>query len=291
MTHYPFCLAWNWEHDAGFVAVLEAAGRATGVVPFQVTPTNLDEVLRRLNSGDLAFGRLLDRASDVDGRFVDLVAWARAHGVCRLNRYEVARRAWDKIAMHQTLQVALHTPATITLSPYAEQPDLPFLDTRPLGEQFTIKPARGGGGEGVVLGATSLEEVQAARRKRPEERFLLQNYIIPAEVAGRPAWFRVLYCTGQSFPCWWDTETHVYTPVTSEEEAQYGLAVLRTIAAAIAHYTEMDLFSSEVALVPDGRFVVVDYVNDPLDLRLQSQVPEGVPDEIVRTIAERLLTF
>ncbi len=52
----------------------------------------------------------------------------------------------------------------------------------------------------------------------------------------------------------------------------------------------MDLFSSEIALVPDGRFIVVDYVNDPLDLRLQSQTPEGVPDAIVRAIAERLLT-
>jgi hypothetical protein len=290
MEHYHFALAWNWEHDAGFVDLLEAAGRALGMPPFQVTPANLDEVLHALREERFSFLTLLDRASDVDERFLELIAWARAHNVHCLNRYEVARRAWDKVAMHQTLRAALHTPATISLPPYTSQPELPFLDTRPLGEHFTIKPACGGGGEGVVLGATSLEEVQAARRELPDERFLLQRYIVPAEIAGRPAWFRVLYCTGQPFPCWWDTQTHVYTPVTAEEEAQHGLVLLRAISAAIAHYSEMDLFSSEIALVSDGRFIVVDYVNDPLDLRLQSQIPQGVPDEIVRTIAERLLT-
>lgn len=291
MEHYHLALAWNWEHDAGFVDLLETAGRDRGTPLYQVTPANLDEVLHAMDGGTLSFHTLLDRASDADERFLALVDRARAHNVRRLNRYEAARRAWDKVAMHRTLRAALHTPPTITLPPYAGQPELPFLDTRPLGERFTIKPAHGGGGEGVVLDATSLEEVQAARQAQPDERFLLQSYIAPAEVTGRPAWFRVLYCAGRPFPCWWDTKTHIYTPVTPEEEEQHGLGVLRAIAAAIAYYSEMELFSSEMALVPDGRIVVVDYVNDPLDLRLQSQTPEGVPDEIVGAIAERLLTI
>jgi hypothetical protein len=35
--------------------------------------------------------------------------------------------------------------------------------------------------------------------------------------------------------------------------------------------------------------VVVDYVNDQIDLRLQSKILEGVPDDIVQDIAERLV--
>jgi hypothetical protein len=35
--------------------------------------------------------------------------------------------------------------------------------------------------------------------------------------------------------------------------------------------------------------MVVDYVNDQIDLRLQSSSPEGVPDLIVRSIAEQLV--
>ena len=290
MTHYSFCLAWNWEHDADFVALLEAAGQDRGTPPFQVTPANLEEVLHALHAGALSFHTLLDRASDSDERFLALVEWARARGAQRLNRYEAAQRAWDKAAMHRILGAVLYTLPTITLPSYAEQADLPFLDTSSLGVPFTIKPAYGGGGEGVVLEATSLEQVQTARMGRPDERFLLQRYIVPEHVAGRPAWFRVVYCTGQSYPCWWDTQTHVYQPVTLEEEDRHGLALLRTIVVAIAQYCELDLFSSEIALAPDGHYVVVDYVNDPLDLRLQSRTPEGVPDEIVRAIALRLLT-
>jgi hypothetical protein len=191
--------------------------------------------------------------------------------------------------MHHILRAILHTLPTITLPPYVEQAELPYLDLSSLGEHFAIKPAHGGGGEGVVLGATSLEHIQAARREQPEETFLLQRTMVPQQIAGRPAWFRVVYGLGQAFPCWWDTQTHVYTPVTLEEEERHSLALLRTIMAAIAHFSELDLFSSEIALALDGRFIVVDYVNDPLDLRLQSQTPEGVPDGIVRVIAERLL--
>jgi len=34
----------------------------------------------------------------------------------------------------------------------------------------------------------------------------------------------------------------------------------------------------------DGRYVVVDYVNDPCDMRLQSKHFDGVPDAIVQMI-------
>jgi hypothetical protein len=51
------------------------------------------------------------------------------------------------------------------------------------------------------------------------------------------------------------------------------------------------LFSTEITLTPDGRFVIVDYVNDPIDLRLQSKTFDGVPDDIVEDITERLAEF
>jgi hypothetical protein len=112
---------------------------------------------------------------------------------------------------------------------------------------------------------------------------------VPLDVGGRPAWFRVLYCTGQAFPCWWHPQSHRYTAVTAAEEESLELAPLRGMAAAIAEASEMDLFSSEMARVPGGDFVVVDYLNDPLDLRQQSQSYEGVPDEIVAAVAGRLI--
>ena len=66
-----------------------------------------------------------------------------------------------------------------------------------------------------------------------------------------------------------------------------GLAVV-TLAGAVAAICGLGLFSSEIALSREGVFMVVDYANDPIDLRHQSSLASGVPDEIVQFIAERL---
>jgi len=72
------------------------------------------------------------------------------------------------------------------------------------------------------------------------------------------------------------------------EESRYRLGELHKTVVSIARISKLDLFSTEISLTPDGLFVVVDYVNDVLDLRLQSKTPDGVPDDIVHDIAERL---
>jgi len=288
MTDYALCLAWNWEYDADFVTLLEAACRSRGLALLQVTPEALDRVSQRLADNELAFRVLLDRASDSDQRFLSLVEWAREHGAYRINPYELASRAWDKAAMHAVLRRTLHTPHTLILPPYDQQPDLPWLDLEPLGNGFTIKPALRGGGEGVIMGATSLDQVLAARQAYPSDPYLLQAHIDPIQLDARPAWFRVLYCAGRVFPCWWNVHTHVYTPVTCDEQERYELAPLWAITDNIAHLCGLELFSTEIALTSEDRFVVVDYVNDPVDLRLQSKTPQGVPDDIVQAIAQRL---
>lgn len=289
MTGYNLCLTWNWKYDADFVTLLDTACRSYGLSLLQITPDNLVEMLQSLASHQITFQVFLDRASDSDARFVPIVEWARHHAMYRINPYERASRAWDKAAMHLTfISAGLHTPYTIILPSYQEQPDLPPIDLSPLDGCFTIKPAHGGGGEGVVIQANSLGQVLVARQEHPADRYLLQAHIVPVQLGSRPAWFRVIYCAGQVYPCWWDTNTHLYTPVTFSEESDYHLSSLRDITASIARICGLDIFSTEIALTSDGHFVIVDYVNDQIDLRLQSKAFDGVPDDIVYTIAEYL---
>ncbi len=289
MVEYDLSLAWNWEHDADFAALLGAACRSRSLSLVEITPANLAAARVSLLAGEMAFRALYDRASDTDARFIPVVEWARDHGVHAINSHDRARRSWDKATMHlEFITAGLHTPYTIILPPYQEQPILPPLDLSPLGESFAIKPAHGGGGEGVVTRATSLKQVHVAQQERPTDKILLQAHIVPAQLGSRPAWFRAIYCLGRVYPCWWDTATHVYTMVTAGEEGLFGLGPLIDITAAIARVCQLELFSTEIALIPDGRFIVVDYVNDQLDLRLQSHHPDGVPDGIVHDIAERL---
>jgi len=232
---------------------------------------------------------LLDRASDSDGGFQPLVEWARARGVFRINPQEQCRWTHDKATMHlEFIAYGLNTPYTIILSPFIENPDLPLLDFTPLGGPFAIKPSHGGGGEGVVLEANSIEQIRALRKAFPGEKILLQAHVTPQILAGRPAWFRVLACSGAVYPCWWNPQTHIYMRVTAEESVAFSLRLLREIPRRIAQLCRLDLFSTEIALAGSGHFIVVDYVNDPVDLRLQSVAIDGVPDTIVESITRRL---
>ena len=77
--------------------------------------------------------------------------------------------------------------------------------------------------------------------------------------------------------------------MTAEQHFHFGLRSLYEVARRIAQVCRLDLFSTEIALNSDGRFLAVDYVNDPVDLRLQSKAADGVPDAWVENIAGRLV--
>jgi hypothetical protein len=151
-----------------------------------------------------------------------------------------------------------------------------------------MKPAHGGGGDGVVVLPASVAPVQATRQLYPDDSYLLQTHVVPAQLGGRPAWFRVIHAAGRIYPFWWDPRTHVYIPVSIAEEHGFGLWPVQEMTARIAEICGLCLFSTEIAQAVDGCFQVVDYVNDPLDLTPQSVAPNGVPDQILGFIAENL---
>jgi hypothetical protein len=289
MDCYNLCLAWNWEHDADFVGLLDHACRLRGLSLLQVTPGNLGEMLPAFDRNQFSFQVFFDRASDEDARFIAIDQWARDHGILRVNPRERAVRAWNKVVMHYALiDAGLVTPYTIVLPPYEKEPQLAPLDLSPLGESFVIKPAHGGSGDGVIREASSRSRIAIARQEFPADEYLLQSLIVPARLEGRPAWFRVIYCNGAIYPCWWDPDAPVYIPVTADEENRHHLGMLHRIVTSIAHICGLALFSTEIGRADDGRFIVVDYVNDQIDLRLQSRTHDGVPDGIAGDIAQRI---
>jgi len=289
MDSFDLCLAWNWEYDHDFVVLLAAACQSRGVSLLQITPDNLADLIAPITNREIVFRFFWDRASDTDNRFDPVVQWARDFALYRINPDERARRTWDKVNAHLTFSSAgLETPATIILPSYDEQPVLPPIDLQQLGSSFMIKPAHGGGGEGVIVGATCLSEVLSARQEYPDDKYLLQAQIVPPTFGSHLAWFRVIYCAGSSYPSFWDPFTHIYTPVTFSGEDRQRIDSLQKVTTFIACICGLDLFSTELCLSPDDRLLVVDYINDPIDLRLQSRASDGVPDEIVHDIVESL---
>lgn len=290
MKTFDICLAWNWEYDGDFARILESACKNAGLSFLQITPDNLDENLKALSEENTRLRIFIDRASDTDDRFVKLNEWARECALFRINPREKELLTLNKSRMHELLKGAgLDLPETIILAPYNENQSLPEIDINSLGENFIIKPACGGGGEGVKLRTNSLNEVAVARKEHPSDMYLLQSMIVPANLNKRKTWFRVIYCAGQVYPCWWDPGTHEYHYITDDEESYFNLGRLREIAASIYDICELEIFSTEVALTIDNRFVVIDYVNDQIDLRVRSKALDGVPDHIVKDIAANIV--
>ena len=286
--HSDICLPWYWEFDIDFVHFVENSCKEQGLTLWQVTPDNLFESITALYKGEGSFNTLLDRSQGND-RFAPIDRWAKEYKKKRINPAEISRWSEDKATMHLELITAgIHTPYTILLSSFIEQPVTPALDLTPLGNQFVIKPSNEGGGEGVILGASSLDQILRARMEFPEQKYLIQSTIMPRTIQGRPAWFRVFYAVGKTYPCWWHPFTHVYAVVTPQEEHRHELAPLHDITHRIASLCKLDWFTTEIALTLDD-FVVVDYVNDQIDTRVQSKAVDGAPDEIMQSIANQLV--
>jgi hypothetical protein len=286
--HFDLCLPWYWEYDIDFVRFVENACREGGLTFWQITPDNLLQSINALYKGEHTFNTLLDR-SQGDDRFLPINNWAKEYSKRRINPPELSKWSEDKATMHlELIHAGINTPHTIILSPFLEQPALHDLDLTPLGTQFVIKPSNEGGSTGVILGASSPDQILRARMDFPEQKYLLQAAVTPRTIQGRPAWFRIFYSVGETYPCWWHPLTHVFAAVTPTEEHRYDLSPLHDITRRIASICRLDWFTTEIALTHE-EFVVVDYVNDQIDTRVQSKAVDGAPDDIIQSVASRLV--
>lgn len=289
---YDLALTFDWEYDRDFVRVIEDAARGRGLKTTVVPPADAGRFLEAFRSGQLDFRVLLDRASGASPEFVGLQALAAERGRDVIEGLDKLRWASDKATMHlEFLTAGIRTPHTLILPSYATKPDISLRpeDLAPLGVPFVVKPANTTGGSvGVVADAAGPADVLAARRTYPADKYLLQERIVPEVRDGKRFWFRGFYVLGEVHLTWWDDRTHLYTELGYDEAAACSLGPIYAIVRTIARVSRLRFFSTEIARDARGRLLVVDYVNDICDMRLQSSHPDGVPDAVVARIANRI---
>ncbi len=287
-------IAWNWEYDGDFILGIEDECSARGLTTYRIEDHNLAETLRMLRAGELSFGAFFDRASDADERYLELQAFVDTPGVRCFNPRRMVIRAADKATMHlELITHGVNVPNTIILPPASEGRDIApgVSDLERIGIPFVIKPANTtGGGTGVIMNATTPRQVAGARLDHPDDKYLVQERIDPMDLEGRRAWFRAYHAFGKVILCWWDDRTHQYTEVTDAEETRYDLGGLRPVMEIIRRACGLDFFSSEIAITPERKFIVVDYVNEVCDMRRKSSHENGAPDEVVSEISRLLAT-
>ncbi len=289
---FDLAIAADWEYDRDFIKLLEDAALREGLTCHVIWPEKLTEAIQKASLGEIKFRFLFDRASTSSSEFLVLQKLAGDQGTEVLEPIEKVRWASDKATMHlEFIAHGLHTPYTIILPPLTsgEAFDLAAKDLSLLGIPFIIKPANTTGGSlGVVEGALSLEDVWRARQVYPTDKYLIQEKVRPCEREGRRFWFRGFYILGDVLAAWWDDQTHVYSELRQDEVERYNLQGLFPTIGKIGQVCALRFFSTEIILTADEKFLCVDYVNEPCDMRLQSRHFDGVPDAIVRRVAVRV---
>ena len=283
---------YEWEYDDDFVSILSNDLRSRNISHEVFHPRDFENVLEKLRRKSLSFGTVVDRASDVDDNCESIINLLGHRGAHIINNPVNIRHASDKASMHlEFITAGVYVPYTIIISPYSTQREvrLSLNQLAHLGRPFIIKPANTtGGGIGVVTGAEGLRDVIDTRQHNKDDKYLLQQRIEPAIFSGRRAWFRPFYVFDKVFVCWWDDLTHIYFEATKDDIENYSLHEIENVVRKIYGVCKLDFFSTEIAVTPDGKFIVIDYVNEMCDMRLKSKHYDGVPDTVVEAVAERI---
>lgn len=292
MRIFDLAIAYKWKYDEEFIELLERNFQKDGLRTFIIGKFNIAEVIESLKKKKIYFRVYLDRASDEDPEFLPIAKLLTRKKSYVINPHYKIIQSVDKVYMHKKLlKKQFRLPKTYLLPSYDRDENLRLDDDQldALGRPFIIKPSLfSGGGEGVIKSAEFLSQIGEERRNNHNEKYLVQEKIYPRRINGKRAWFRVIWAFDRVIPTWWDDNTHIYQRVTKSEVTRHNLLPLYRITRRLAKLTQLDYFSTEIALTKDHKFILIDYVNDQCDMRLKSNHPDGVPDEVVIEFIERM---
>jgi hypothetical protein len=278
-----------------FISLIEHACHAHGMTFGHCrTPDQAEWLLDRLRAGDLQIDVFVDymgrsfRCDEALGRAV------RDTGGLVVEDPDRVRAFGSKAAMHIALaRAGVLLPRTLLWRSGQPVRDLTAAERILVGQRFVVKPANGCGGCGVAFLSDGSRAALAQALDDPDDEYLLQEFVSPLYLDGRPAWFRVYNCFGRVFPCFWDPSTHAAALVTPAELSAYGLSELERLSRRIAAVCGYRWFSSEIALSErDGRrvFLPIDYNNNKPFMIAQSEFGErGMPDSVVEAVAHELV--
>jgi len=258
---------------------------------FLVEPVWVEDFLRKLQEGVIQVRVLIDMAGDPYER--DNPYSRLANEVKRSGGYIIDDPDRSAVTAHKglfhkmLLDNQIPVPKTIIVS-REELGSFRITDEMraTLGVPFVVKPGWGGGGIGVNVDGRWEEDLLRSAKEAPHsDSFLIQERLKPKRLEGHLGWFRVFHVMGEVIPCWWEPPANQYQLLTPLQRKIYKLGPLARIVRDIARVSKMELFTTEVCLTEDGRFLAVDYLNNDPDMSPKSFFPTGVPDEVIRHIA------
>jgi hypothetical protein len=295
MRTYDLVMTHKLDADDFFIHRVQRHCAESGLNFFLIEPVWVEAFKEKLEKEKIRVRVLLNMHSEhhqEDEIYHRLVKSAHERQIRIIDAPDVALAAFDKARMHVRLHDAgFAVPETLIVS--REQIPaftLSEADLRRIGSPFVVKPSLGYGKRGVLLNATGRDDLMRSAQTWPDRSYLVQQKIVPRQYEGVPMYFRGFYAFGSVWLCWWNCYTDRYRAVSAAETAALRLAPLRELVRRLAQVSGMHFFSTEVAQVDSGEFVIIDYINDQCHMLTQSADPKmGVPDEVVAAIARTLV--
>lgn len=293
MEIYDLAIAYKWIYDRELTDRIEGMFQSNGFSTFIIGTHNVDEIANRIIKNDLRFVAFLDRASDEDPLFNDIASMLNKSDTYIINNYKNVENAIRKAKMHLKLKrLGIKVPKTYIVPQYDLEAEINIASNllRKLGFPFVIKPSYyTGAGDGVIVDATSVNQINEERKKLPDDQFLIQEKIYPVYSDSRRVWFRSFWFFNAAFPVWWDDLTHIYEEVSQHDYHLFKLDRLVKLTQTLYELTGMDYFSTEATIDKSNDFILIDYVNDQCDFRSKLIHFDGVPESIINNFILRMM--
>ena len=279
-----------------FINCLRAECNVRGMKFIFIDAISLDNLTERIKNNSFNLRFYLDMASETfipGDKYLKFNYLLKDVGTRIVADPDDVKTSADKSITHfDLIRSGISVPFTVIIRSGESLREFTDEEKEKLGHSIVVKPALGYGQRGVKITTYDAmrEAIIEARKVNMGDTVLVQEFIEPREIEGKPAWFRLFNTFEEIIPFWWNPKAHTYREVTLREVYEHKLLPMIQIIAEIAKITRIEWFSCEVAInKKNNEFTAIDYMNDQCWVNPQSKSADGIPDDVIAHITERIV--
>jgi glutathione synthase/RimK-type ligase-like ATP-grasp enzyme len=296
MKTYEIGIGWSNSVDEIFVRLLESSLDKKKIVFREITFPTLARDFEAVINGELHFKTFIDRGSIDNPAFFVIADKLRERGARVVNDPRAVVRSASKADLYKLFRENnLPLPKVVLIQAQTarrKEPDAKSFKriADKLGVPFTLKLSYGGYENDVMLNASTESDVLDFEEDNRTEDILAQEYVVPAVMDGKIAWFRIIFVCGRVLPLWWDPQNRFYQEFGQSAAESDVAKNLEELTRSIAGLTGLDLFSTEIAIDTSGAYKIMDYANHPIDVNSRGNTPDGLPPKVLEKIVRYLVS-
>jgi glutathione synthase/RimK-type ligase-like ATP-grasp enzyme len=292
MKTYDVGIGWAHPADKKFAEAMKSYFKERNISFREITYVNLNHSFKAIDKGALNFKFFIDRSSEDHPAYLLMSSILQSRGATIINDPRSCIYFSDKAQLHLLFaSLNLPLPKSFIIAPSTRSRKVLMKVVEELKFPFVLKPSYGGGGENVFVNMRHSDDIIDFLEDNCTDRCIAQEYVMPATINNRSAWFRPIFVCGAVIPLWWDPKNHVYQRFGNTPKEIDIAKALDSFSRTIAKNTGLQFFSTEVAMTEEGKYLIVDYANQPIDVNTSEVARNGLPPLVVEEIVNHLGSY